>query len=109
MKLISILLREFKLDVVKQALNEVDVVALTVVEARDYSPQSHGTAAWRGYLQAMSSSPKLEVQVVVHDHDVDEVVDSVMRAARTGAPGDGHICVIPVDHRYSITSGRREA
>jgi nitrogen regulatory protein PII len=109
MKLISILVREFKLEVVKQALNQVDVVALTVVEARDYAPQFHGMAAWRGYLQVRNSSPKLEVQVVVHDDDVDEVVDSVMWAARTGAPGDGHVCVIRVDHRYSISSGRREA
>ena len=45
---------------------------------------------------------------MVHDDDVDEVVEVVMRAARTGVNGDGHICVMPVDHRYNIAAGRRE-
>ncbi len=108
MKLISSLVRAARLDAVKQALSGINVVALSVVEARDYAPQRHATTAWMGHLYVLESSVKMEVQVVVHDDDVDEVVDSVMRAARTGTPGDGHICVVPVDHRYSISTGRRE-
>jgi nitrogen regulatory protein P-II 1 len=54
------------------------------------------------------SSMKVEIQVIVHDDDVDTVVDQVLRAARTGFDGDGYVCVLAVDHRYSISSGRRE-
>jgi len=108
MKLITSLVRPDKLDAVKQALGSINVVALTVVEAHDYAPQQHATTAWRGHLYTLESSLKMEVQAVVHDDDVDEVVDMVMRAARTGTIGDGHISVVPVDHRYSISTGRRE-
>ena len=108
MKLISSLVRSARLDAVKQALSGINVVALSVVEARDYAPQRHETTAWMGHLYALQSSLKMEIQVVVHDDDVDEVVDLVMRAARTGSTGDGHICVMPVEHRYSISTGRRE-
>jgi nitrogen regulatory protein P-II 1 len=108
MKLVSSLVRVVRLDAVKQALARIDVVALSVAQARDYAPQCHGTTAWMGHLQALDSSLKMEVQVVVHDDDVDRVVESVMRAARTGSNGDGHICVLPVEHRYSISTGLRE-
>ena len=108
MKLISSVVRPDRLEAVKQALGTINVVALTVLEARDFAPQRHATTAWMGHLYTHDSSIKMEVQAVVHDDDVDEVVDIVMRAARTGTVGDGHICVLPVDHRYSISAGRRE-
>jgi nitrogen regulatory protein P-II 1 len=108
MKLISSLVRAARLDAVKQALSSINVVALSVVEARDYAPQPHGVTAWMGQLVPHDSSLKLEVQVVVHDDDVDDVVSLVMKAARTGCTGDGHICVLPVEHRYSIATGQRE-
>jgi nitrogen regulatory protein P-II 1 len=108
MKLISSLVRAARLGAVKQALSGINIVALSVVEARDYAPQRHATTAWMGHLCVLESSLKMEIQVVVHDDDVDDVVDLVMRAARTGATGDGHICVMPVEHRYSIATGRRE-
>jgi nitrogen regulatory protein P-II 1 len=108
MKLVSSLVRACRLEAIKEALNGINVVALSVVEARDYAPQQHSTTAWMGRLYVLESSTKLEVQVIVHDDDVDEVVDLVIRAARTGASGDGHICIMPVDHRYSISTGRRE-
>jgi nitrogen regulatory protein PII len=108
MKLISSVVRPDRLEAVKQALGTINVVALTVLEARDFAPQRHATTAWMGHLYTHESSMKMEVQAVVHDDDVDEVVEIVMRAARTGTVGDGHICVLPVDHRYSISAGRRE-
>ena len=108
MKLVTSLVRECRLEAIKKALSEINVVALSVVEARDYAPQQHETVAWRGRLYDLESSMKLEIQVVVHDDDVDEVVGPVIRAARTGETGDGHICVMPVDHRYSISTGQRE-
>ena len=108
MKLITGLVRPARLDAVKQALGEVNILAVTVVEARDYAPQCHGTTVWMGHLLELDSSIKMEVKVVVNDDDVDEVVGVVMRAARTGCDGDGHISIAAIDHRYSICSGRRE-
>ena len=108
MKLISSVVRPDRLEAVKQALSTINVVALTVLEARDFAPPRHATTAWMGHLYTNESATKMEVQAVVHDDDVDDVVDLVMRAARTGCTGDGHICVLPVDHRYSISTGQRE-
>jgi nitrogen regulatory protein P-II 1 len=50
----------------------------------------------------------VEIEMVVHDDDVDRVVDAIIRAARTGTPGDGHVSVIAVDHRYAIHTGHRD-
>jgi nitrogen regulatory protein PII len=55
-----------------------------------------------------ASSLKMEIRVVVHDHDVDAVVRLIMQRARTGRVGDGNVCVMAVDHRYNISTGRRE-
>jgi len=70
-------------------LARLDVVALTVIEARDYTPQPHGTTVWKGHLYALESSLKMEIHVVVHDDDVDEVVDVVMRGRPPRSLTDG--------------------
>jgi nitrogen regulatory protein P-II 1 len=77
-------------------------------EARDHSPQKHETAVWMGREYSIGSSLKMEIRLVVHDDDVDEVVGAILRSARTGREGDGHVCVTSVDHRYDICKGQRE-
>jgi nitrogen regulatory protein P-II 1 len=109
MKLISGLVRPDRVDSVKEALGRINVVALTVAEARDHSPQEHGTMAWRGRLHHIGSSLKMEIRVVVYDVDVDDVIGAIMRSARTGQMGDGHVCVTSVEHRYDICTGQRDA
>jgi nitrogen regulatory protein P-II 1 len=108
MKLISGLVRPDRLSAVKEALSKINVVALTVAEARDHSPQKHETIAWMGHLQNIGSSLKMEIRVIVHDDDVDEVIGAIMRSARTGELGDGHVCVTSVEHRYNIFTGQRD-
>jgi len=108
MKLISSLVRPGKVDAVKVALGKINVIALTVAEARDHSPQEHHTIAWMGHLHHIGSSTKMEIRVVVHDDDVDGVVSTIMRSARTGRTGDGHVYVTSVEHRYDISTGQRE-
>jgi nitrogen regulatory protein P-II 1 len=108
MKLISGLIRPDRVDSVKEALAKINVVAFTVAEARDHSPQKHGTAAWMGHLYNIGSSLKMEIRVVVHDDDVDDVISAMMRSARTGQIGDGHVCVTSVEHRYNICTGQRD-
>ncbi len=108
MKLISSLVRPERLDAIKKGLGSINVVALTVAEARDHSPQRHETTVWMGRECHVGSSLKVEIRMVVHDNDVDDVIDVIMRLARTGTAGDGHVCVMSVEHRYNICTGQRE-
>src|SRR4029077_3566290 len=102
MKLTSGLVRPDRLAAVKEALGRINVVTLTVAEARDHSPQKHETIAWMGHVQNIGSSLKMEIRVIVDDDDVDDVIGVIMRSARTGEVGDGHVCVTSVEHRYNI-------
>jgi nitrogen regulatory protein P-II 1 len=108
MKLISSLVRPSKLGEVKQALNGVRVYSLNVAERHDHAPQAHDTTVWFGHEYTVGFSVKLQVDVVVHDDDVDVVVGAILKTARTGRDGDGHVLVLPVDHRYNIRNGARE-
>jgi nitrogen regulatory protein P-II 1 len=108
MKLIRSLVRPCKLDDVKRALGAVDVYALNVAETHDHSPQKHESAVWRGHEYSLGFSTKVQIDVVVHDEDVDEVVAAILKNARSGKEGDGHILVLPVDHRYNIRDGVRD-
>jgi len=108
MKLISSLVRPCKLDEVKEALNRVRVYSLNVGERHDHAPQAHGTVVWLGHQYDLAFSVKVQVDVVVHDDDVDEVVGAILKTARTGNDGDGHVLVLPVEHRYNIRNGCRE-
>ena len=76
MKLISSVIRPARLDAVKDALHDRNVVALTISEVRDYAPQERPTIAWMGRLQTQEFNIKFEVRVVVEDDDADDVVES---------------------------------
>jgi len=108
MKLISSLVRPDRLEAVKKGLGTINVVGLSVVEARDHSPQWHESLVWKGHEYNVGSSLKIEIRVVVHDDDVDAVIGTIMRFARTGTLGDGHVCVMSVEHRYDICTGQRD-
>ena len=108
MKLISSLVRLDKVHAVKEALRKVNVVALAIAEVQDHSPQTHATIAWMGHLHRTESSLKAEIRLVVQDDDVDAVIDAIMRSARTGREGDGHVCVTSIEHRYNICTGQRD-
>lgn len=108
MKLISSVVRPARVEAVKRALTEIDVVAVTITELYDCEPQPRESFAWKGQLRTPQFSSKFEIRVIVHDDAVDEVIGRVMRAASTRTTGDGYVCVMPIDHRYSIASGHRE-
>ncbi len=107
MKLISSMVRPEKLDDVKKALTQLRVHGLTVAEVRDHSPQRHETKMWLGREYNLGWSPKVAIDVVVHDDEVDDVVSAIIRTARTGQAGDGFVSVLPVEHRYNIRNGER--
>jgi nitrogen regulatory protein P-II 1 len=108
MKLICSLLRPDKLEPVKRALTNMRVCALSVSEVHDHAPQQHETTVWRGHEYSLGFSPKLQMEVVVHDDDVDDVVGVIIKTARTGHEGDGYVLVMPVEHRYNIRDGHRD-
>jgi len=106
-KLISSLVRPDKVDDIKLGLRRVNVVSITVAQIVDHTPQDHGSAVWRGHEYSLDSSMKMEIRIVVDDDDVDQAIEVILRVARTGHAGDGHVCVLPVDHRYDISTGYR--
>jgi nitrogen regulatory protein PII len=94
---------------IKDALSKLQVSGITLTEVRDHIPQKVQTLlVWRAKRITSSFFEKVEIDVTVEDDDVDAVVDVIMGTARTGNFGDGHVSIIPVEHRYVIRTGARE-
>ena len=106
MKLILIVIHPDKVDAVKVALGGLDVSWLTVTQVCDHNPAKEHTMMWRGRRFDVGAM-RMEIDIAVHDDDVDQVVDVIIRTARTGEKDDGYVSVIPVEHRYEIRTGRR--
>src|SRR5216684_4463171 len=108
MQLIRAIVRPDKVDVLKEALDKVQVSGLTVTEVRGHVKQKGHTAVYRGQEYNVSLVPNMSVEVVVPDDRVDPVVQAIITAARTGEIGDGRVFVTPVTHSYKIRTGERE-
>ncbi len=108
MKLISSIVRPERVVEIRSALRARGVQNTIVIELRDCGSYGHGASIWRGHEYTLSSSPRMAVEVVVDDDEVDAVVGTIIRLARTGEIGDGHVSVIPLEHRYDIRTGLRE-
>ena len=109
MKLITALIKPFKLDDVKDALKGVGVVGLTVTEVRGFGRQGGHTETYRGAEYKIDFVPKVAVEVVVDDGQVDAVVDAIVHSAATGKIGDGKIWVTDVDRLVRIRTGEEGA
>jgi nitrogen regulatory protein PII len=107
MKLVKAIVRPNKVDDVRDALGRISLPGMTVTEVRGHGKQKGHTAIYRGKEYDVSLLPKMEIEVVVPDHLVDEVVTAIITAARTGEIGDGRIFVIPVEQSYRIRTGER--
>ncbi|MSP94153.1 MAG: P-II family nitrogen regulator [Alphaproteobacteria bacterium] len=105
MKLIIAIIQPYKMDAVREALTEISVSGLTVSEVRGYGRQRGHTEVYRGAEYTINYVPKLKLEIAVDDDKVDEVVDAVTRAARTGKVGDGKIFVIDLDAVTRIRTG----
>jgi len=106
-QLIQAIIKPFKLDDVRDALNEVGVSGLTVSEVKGYGRQKGHTELYRGAEYVVEFLPKLRIDVVVPDDRVQPVVDALVNAAKTGKIGDGKIFVIPVEDAIRIRTGER--
>ncbi len=107
MQLIEAIIKPFKLDEVRDALQQVGVQGLTVTEVKGYGRQKGHTELYRGAEYVVDLLPKVLVEVVVADGDVERVVEAIVAAASTGKIGDGKIFVHPVEEVIRIRTGER--
>ncbi|MEM9514232.1 MAG: P-II family nitrogen regulator [Actinomycetota bacterium] len=105
MKLVTAIIKPFKLDDVKDALKAAGIAGITVDEVRGFGRQGGHTETYRGAEYKIDFVPKVEVNVVVDDGAVDTVVDTIKTAAATGKIGDGKIWVTAVDRIVRIRTG----
>jgi len=107
MKKIEAIIKPFKLDEVKEALHEVGVQGMTVVEVKGFGRQKGHTELYRGAEYVVDFLPKIKIEVTIADDLVDKVVEAIARAANTGRIGDGKIFVLTVDQAVRIRTGER--
>jgi nitrogen regulatory protein PII len=105
MKLITAIVKPYKLDDVREALDRLGVRGMTIVEVKGYGRQRGHTEIYRGAEYEVSFTPKTRVEVVVVDRLVDEAVAAIRGAAVTGKIGDGKIFVSPIEAAYRIRTG----
>jgi nitrogen regulatory protein P-II 1 len=108
MKKIEAVIKPFKLDEVKDALNDIGIHGLTMTEVKGFGMQKGHTELYRGAEYVVDFLPKVKVEVVVPDERLDAAVDAIMNAARTGKIGDGKIFVLPVEQTVRIRTGERD-
>ena len=105
MKLITAIVKPFKLDEVKAALQEVGVAGITVSEARGFGRQGGHTETYRGTEYKIDFVPKVRIEVLAEDDDAERVAQQLIETARTGKIGDGKVWILPVDAVYRIRTG----
>jgi nitrogen regulatory protein P-II 2 len=108
MKLVKSIVRPNKVDDVREALEKLNLPGMTVTDVRGHGRQKGHTAVYRGKEYEVSLLPKVEIEVVVANDIVEEVIQAIIAAARTGEIGDGRVFVLPVDHAYNIRTGERD-
>ena len=108
MKKIEAIFKPFKLDEVREALSEIGVSGLTVTEVKGFGRQKGHTELYRGAEYVVDFLPKVKVEVVVPDKLLDQAMDTIVKAARTGKIGDGKIFVSKVDQVLRIRTGETD-
>ena len=107
MKKIEAIIKPFKLDEVKEALHEVGIQGITVIEAKGFGRQKGHTELYRGAEYVVDFLPKVKIEVVIEDSMLDTVVEAVQNAAKTGRIGDGKIFISSIDEAIRIRTGEK--
>ena len=107
MKKVEAIIKPFKLDDVKDALHDAGVSGITVTEVKGFGRQKGHTELYRGAEYVVDFLPKVKVEAVIEDDQVDRVIEAIEMAARTGRIGDGKIFVIPIEQAVRIRTGDR--
>ena len=109
MKLITAIIKPFKLEEVREALSALGVQGMTVTEVKGYGRQKGHTEIYRGAEYAVSFLPKLKIEVAVRGEVVEAAIDAISASAKTGQIGDGKIFVTPLDQVVRIRTGETDA
>ena len=107
MKKIEAIIKPFKLDEVKEALNEVGIEGITVSEVKGFGRQKGHTELYRGAEYVVDFIPKIKLEIVVSDEMVVKVVETIQNTAKTGRIGDGKIFIISIDDAIRIRTGEK--
>jgi nitrogen regulatory protein P-II 1 len=109
MKKIDAIIKPFKLDDVKEALNEIGIQGMTISEVKGYGRQKGHKEIYRGAEYIVDFIPKLKIEIVVDDDQVAQVMEKIREAANTGKIGDGKIFVFPVEEAVRVRTGETGA
>ena len=107
MKKVECIIRPFKLEEVRDALTEVGVRGMTVSEVRGFGRSRGHTELYRGSEYTIEFVPKIKLEVIVGEDDVEPVTEALLRTAATGKIGDGKIFILPVDQAFRIRTGEK--
>jgi nitrogen regulatory protein P-II 2 len=108
MKLVTAIIKPFKLEEVRAALTDLGLQGMTVTEVKGYGRQKGHTEIYRGAEYAVSFLPKIKIEVVVAANGVDKAIEAIVRAAKTGQIGDGKIFVSSIEHTVRIRTGETD-
>ncbi len=109
MKLVTAIIKPFKLDDVRSALTDIGIEGMTVTEVKGYGRQKGHTEIYRGTEYAVNFVPKIKLEIVVKSGDLQNAIDAISTAAKTGQIGDGKVFVSPVEHSLRIRTGETDA
>src|SRR5580704_9904929 len=109
MKLVCAVIKPFKLDEVRKAINDIGVHGMTVTEIRGFGRQRGHTEIYRGAEYVVEFVPKAKIEIAVEDSLVDQVIEAIIKSARTGKVGDGKIFVVELAQVVRIRTGERGA
>lgn len=109
MKLVEAIIKPFKMDEVREALNNIGIQGITISEVKGYGRQKGHTELYRGAEYVVDFIPKVKLEIAVSDDLVAEVVETIEKTAKTGRIGDGKIFILPLDGAVRIRTGERDA
>ncbi|MBT6611093.1 MAG: P-II family nitrogen regulator [Deltaproteobacteria bacterium] len=107
MKKIEAIIKPFKLEAIKEALNQMNVLGMTVMEVKGFGQQKGHTELYRGAEYQINFVPKVKLEIAAEESKVDPIVDIIIKEAKTGKVGDGKIFISPVDDVIRIRTGER--
>lgn len=108
MKMVKAILRPERFDLVKKALEDKGVTSMTVTEVQGRGEQKGITLEYRGKKMIVDMLPKIQIEIIVRDRDVDDLITTIIGEARTGKFGDGKIFILPVDTAIRVRTGEME-
>ena len=107
MKKIEAIIKPFKLDEVKEALNEIGIQGMTISEVKGYGRQKGHKEIYRGAEYVVDFIPKVKIEIVVQSENIKQIIEKIQQAAHTGKIGDGKVFVSPVEEAIRVRTGER--